>query len=65
MANGLILSLITTISTYCGTVSDLQSSKRRCFKKIWICGHQVKDSEAIITETHNCITKHVQGKLVK
>ena len=69
MTDVLILQLITTITMYCSgpgksernNVSE--SYETACFRKIWTCGHRVKDSVAIVTETHNCITKHVNEKL--
>ena len=63
MTSLMILQLITTISMYCSQANDLQYSKRSCFKKIWICGHKVTESIAIVTETHNCITKHVKDEI--
>lgn len=64
MSNELILSLIMTVTAYCdGPGKQVDFSSRSCFQKVWNCGHKVKDSMAMVAETHNCITKHINGKL--
>lgn len=73
MTAELTLSLIIAVSQYCGAGSGqlngvysparIQSQASICFKKIWQCGHKVKDASAIPFETHNCISKHVDGRL--
>ena len=69
MTDVLILQLITTVTMYCsgpgnvGNSPEVRRGDTLCFQKIWSCVHKVKDSIAIVTETHNCITKHVKGEL--
>lgn len=73
MTDQLILQLIVTVITYCngpgsGNIPYLNNTKDDmrntvCFNQIWKCGHNVLSSMAIVTETHNCITKHTKGEL--
>ena len=44
------------------TYSQKEASAE-CFRKIWKCGHNVKDAGVIVFETSNCIDKQVHGKL--
>jgi hypothetical protein len=69
MTDILILQLITTITVYCsgsgnlGNSPEIRRGETLCFQKIWKCGHKVSSPIAIVTETHNCVTKHINGEL--
>lgn len=62
MTDQIILQLILTITQYCNA-AHYPDTVKTCFNKIWNCGHKVTTSSVIITETHNCITKHINKEL--
>jgi hypothetical protein len=66
------LQLIVAITTYCeGPGRNFEQSmymtqagaSTHCFEKIWKCGHNVTDASVISLQTHNCITKHINGNI--
>lgn len=69
MTPELALQLIMVVTTYCsgpGMYYDKNKyyiNTRTCFSQIWDCGHNTKVASVIPFETHNCITKHLNGEL--
>jgi len=68
MTNELMLQVILAVSMYCaggnnGNAGVGDFYAKRCFRKIWICGHQTKEASVIPSLIHNCITDDLEGKL--
>lgn len=71
------IQLIMAVTQYCSSSgqeiqynhfaeqnrSNRNGAMSECFKLIWHCGHDVKDASVIGFETHNCISKHLDGSL--